>query len=535
MKKLLITLIPIIFCYLANGQITKQTQTIKVSGDLSGYSTKSYSDSLRALGYTKSQVDSAINLKLDKSDSTIANRVTANTSNIATNTTAIAGKQNIITNLSDTSKYAKKSDSTIFSSVYQNSLKLKITDTANKWKSLLWFPNYTDLIGTVPTWNQPTTGNAATATKLATVRTLSTTGDVSVSLNFDGSANATATATVNKVDSNKINGVIPLANLPVQNLYGRNGIKTDSTTTPGSITIKTDSTYLDSTVRAIAITKSGVQGLPTYTSQYNAVLNGLKNGDKYKVMYPYGNRLLAVVDTVILPPTPVLNFDWDNSSGTYPVGNFFAHTNTVGDSMIVNWGDGNTTRQIANGTKDFPVSHTYSSSAVFNVKITFTNNTHITNFTDSASGTSALRGGISVVRNVSLLTSLTTLALSNSKIVRFDTITLPNSLAQLYLNKNPLTTFNRASYPTALTTLNLDNTNITALGTTANLPATLTTFSCNNTLMNNAAMNNALVYLDGLTFSGAVNIKLQGYGAPTGAGATAKTSLIGKGNTVTTD
>jgi hypothetical protein len=40
------------------------------------------------------------------------------------------------------------------------------------------------------------TGNAATATKLATARTISLTGDVTGSASFDGSANASITATV---------------------------------------------------------------------------------------------------------------------------------------------------------------------------------------------------------------------------------------------------------------------------------------------------------------------------------------------------
>ena len=48
----------------------------------------------------------------------------------------------------------------------------------------------------VPTLNQSTTGNAATATKLATARTISLTGDVTGSATFDGSANVTITATV---------------------------------------------------------------------------------------------------------------------------------------------------------------------------------------------------------------------------------------------------------------------------------------------------------------------------------------------------
>jgi hypothetical protein len=55
---------------------------------------------------------------------------------------------------------------------------------------------YGNLTGTVPTWNQNTTGNAATATKLATARTIGLSGDVSGSVSFDGSANATITAVV---------------------------------------------------------------------------------------------------------------------------------------------------------------------------------------------------------------------------------------------------------------------------------------------------------------------------------------------------
>ena len=48
----------------------------------------------------------------------------------------------------------------------------------------------------IPTLNQSTTGNAATATKLATARTLSITGDATGSLSFDGSANASAALTL---------------------------------------------------------------------------------------------------------------------------------------------------------------------------------------------------------------------------------------------------------------------------------------------------------------------------------------------------
>jgi hypothetical protein len=56
--------------------------------------------------------------------------------------------------------------------------------------------NYSKLTGTVPTWNQNTTGNAATATKLATARTISLTGDVTGSTSFDGSGNVSITVAV---------------------------------------------------------------------------------------------------------------------------------------------------------------------------------------------------------------------------------------------------------------------------------------------------------------------------------------------------
>ena len=44
--------------------------------------------------------------------------------------------------------------------------------------------------------NQSTTGNAATATKLQTARTIALTGDVTGSVNFDGSGNVSITTTV---------------------------------------------------------------------------------------------------------------------------------------------------------------------------------------------------------------------------------------------------------------------------------------------------------------------------------------------------
>jgi len=61
---------------------------------------------------------------------------------------------------------------------------------------------YTGLTGTVTTWNQNTTGNAATVTALATARTIAITGDVAYSQSFDGTANITGAGTLATVNSN---------------------------------------------------------------------------------------------------------------------------------------------------------------------------------------------------------------------------------------------------------------------------------------------------------------------------------------------
>lgn len=48
----------------------------------------------------------------------------------------------------------------------------------------------------IPTWNQSTTGNAATATQLQTIRNIAMTGDGNWAVNFDGTANVTANFTL---------------------------------------------------------------------------------------------------------------------------------------------------------------------------------------------------------------------------------------------------------------------------------------------------------------------------------------------------
>jgi len=77
------------------------------------------------------------------------------------------------------------------------------TNWEDGWKTLLDSNNYTtytvkkDGTGATGTWPISITGNAGTATKLATARTISLTGSVTGSGSFDGSGNLSITTTTN--------------------------------------------------------------------------------------------------------------------------------------------------------------------------------------------------------------------------------------------------------------------------------------------------------------------------------------------------
>ena len=84
--------------------------------------------------------------------------------------------------------------------------------------------------GASGTWGISITGNAGTATKLATARTISLAGDVTGSTSFDGSGNATITATVaddshNHVISN-VDGLQDALNTKQANLVSGTNINT---------------------------------------------------------------------------------------------------------------------------------------------------------------------------------------------------------------------------------------------------------------------------------------------------------------------
>ena len=64
----------------------------------------------------------------------------------------------------------------------------------------------------IPTWNQSTTGNAATATKFQTARSIGITGAVTAAgISFDGTSNININAT--SLDATKLTGIVPNASL----------------------------------------------------------------------------------------------------------------------------------------------------------------------------------------------------------------------------------------------------------------------------------------------------------------------------------
>ena len=88
----------------------------------------------------------------------------------------------------------------------------------------------------IPTLNQSTTGNAATATKLQTARTIAISGAVTgTATGFDGSANIAIATTA--IDGSKIStGTIPAARIPAASTSAAGAVKLNNTLTSTSTT-----------------------------------------------------------------------------------------------------------------------------------------------------------------------------------------------------------------------------------------------------------------------------------------------------------
>lgn len=116
--------------------------------------------------------------------------------------------------------------------------------------------------------NQDTSGNAASATKLASARTITLNGDVSGSASFDGSANATITATIADDSHNHTTSNIDGFTEAVQDITG--GMWTSNSESGVSVTYQDVDGTLDINVNDPTITLTGaVTGSATMTNLGN--------------------------------------------------------------------------------------------------------------------------------------------------------------------------------------------------------------------------------------------------------------------------
>lgn len=137
--------------------------------------------------------------------------------------------------------------------------------------------------------NQNTTGNAATATKLATARNISATGDASWSASFDGSGNVTATITLS--ESGAIAGSYGSGlKVPIVTVNAK-GLVTDVTATdiPAATTAvigvtqlnsATDSTSEDQAATPLAVKTAYDKAAAAIPSAEKGLPNGVPNLDE---------------------------------------------------------------------------------------------------------------------------------------------------------------------------------------------------------------------------------------------------------------
>lgn len=141
-------------------------------------------------------------------------------------------------------------------------------------------PAFRSLVASdIPTLNQSTTGNAATATKLGTVRSITATGDMSWTVNFDGSGNATAAATI----ANNAVTLGKMATVSSGVLLGRGSSGT------GNVEVLTLGTGLSISAGQLNATASGGSGGPIYASGTAAsVTNSTTATDLVSMTIPGG-------------------------------------------------------------------------------------------------------------------------------------------------------------------------------------------------------------------------------------------------------
>ena len=145
----------------------------------------------------------------------------------------------------------------------------------------------------------PTVGNSDTATKMATARSISTTGDATWTVNFDGSANATAAITLASVVT---------AATGTKVTYNAKGLITGSTT----LTVS-DITDIATNYQAKHANLTAVAGLSTATTGLIKFTNGVASFDSNTYVISGGALGTPTSGTLTNCTFPTLN---QNTTGT---------------------------------------------------------------------------------------------------------------------------------------------------------------------------------------------------------------------------
>ena len=245
-------------------------------------------------------------------------------------------------------------------------------------KPILFGGSYSDLTGTVPTWNQSTTGNAATSTKLAAPKNIN-------GVSFDGSADITITAA-----ASTLSGIVPVAkggtgattsggartNLGL--VIGTDVMAANATTTLTGDVIGSGNGSFATTVNTIGgVSSSIIATLPTRVN--SNTLSITANTSDILLKAPINSPLFTGTPTAPTPATidnstKIATTEFVKASiiaanaGLSSIGNIAATSNTRGATisgtteLILTPADATNGGVVTNGPQTFAGAKTFNSS-----------------------------------------------------------------------------------------------------------------------------------------------------------------------------
>lgn len=266
-----------------------------------------------------------------------------------------------------------------------------------------------------------------------------------------------------------------------------------------------------------------------YSSDSVAIVNGgLSRGDFYKT----GNSL-KIVTAARNTYINYINWTVNSTDTAY----FRLDSYSTAFNMTIDWGDGNTTTTTKDTTY-YTIGHKYASVGKYVIKVTPTVYTGLKEFLINYS---SYNTAITNVQGLDHFTSFALIGLNQGQFNNIDSIVLPSSLTELDSKSNAqyFKGFNPVvPLPSNLTTLKLTYNNLTSFSPSVGLPATLTTLDIRGNYLNSAAIDNFLIWLDGLTFNAGAKtavITMSTAAPPTNASSAALSDLTSKGWTITHD